>query len=169
MIDDWTHKEHTVLNMFSVSGEQIRSLSSKQSKLNFWNRLHQKIAFLRRLLTQTATWRPNHIIFSSSVKAILKAMTDTDFLGPSLGVVRIFLFTVGGFFQQERVLWGWLPGPSRTMNQKWSTGRNLHWILLHLLCLQSFRSCSLGVWLSAAYLIHYLKHIAKRLKGTFCN
>ena len=35
--------------------------------------------------------------FTSSVKAIRKAMTQTTFLEPSLEGVRIFLFTTGGF------------------------------------------------------------------------
>ena len=90
MINDWVNKGHTNLNMFSVVDEQIRSLSSKQSKLNFWNQLHPKIALLCRFWTQTATWRPNHTILTSSVIAILKAMIDTVFLGPSSGGVRIF-------------------------------------------------------------------------------
>ena len=47
-IDDQVNKGPTNLSMFSVYGEQIRSLSSKQSKLNFWNQLHPKIAFLCR-------------------------------------------------------------------------------------------------------------------------
>ena len=91
MIDDLVHKGHTKLNMFSVFGEHIKSLSSKQSNLNFWNRLNPKIAFLCHFLTQTATWRPNHAIFTSSVNAIWKAMTDTVFSAPSLGGVRVFL------------------------------------------------------------------------------
>jgi hypothetical protein len=74
MIDDWVNKGHTIVNMFSVVGEQIRSLSSKQSKLNFWNRLHPKIAFLCRFWTQRVKWRLNHTIVTSSVKVILKAM-----------------------------------------------------------------------------------------------
>lgn len=90
MINDWVNKGHTNLNMFSVVDKQIRSLSSKQSKLNFWNQLHPKIALLCRFWTQTATWRPNHTILTSSVIAILKAMIDTVFLGPSSGGVRIF-------------------------------------------------------------------------------
>ena len=90
MINDWVNKGHTNLNIFSVAGEQIRSLSSKQSKLNFWNQLHPKIALLCCFWTQTATWRPNHTILTSSVIAILKAMIDTVFLGPSFGGVRIF-------------------------------------------------------------------------------
>ena len=101
MPDDRVRKGQTKLNMFSVLDEQIKSLSSKQSKLNFWNRLNPKFAFLCRLLTQTATWRPNHPILTSSVTAILKAMTDTVFLGPTLGVVRFFLFRLGGFFNKR--------------------------------------------------------------------
>ena len=106
MTDDWVYKGPTKLNMFSDFGEQIKSLSSKQSTLNFWNRLNPKFSFLCRLLTQTATGRPNHLILTLSVTAILKALTKTFFLGPTLRVVRIFSFGER-FFQQERVLLGW--------------------------------------------------------------
>ena len=61
------------------------SLSSKQSKLNFWNQLHPKIAFLCCFWTQTATWRPSHTILTSSVKAVLKAMRLT---GWSLSLLK---------------------------------------------------------------------------------
>ena len=59
--------------------------------MNFWNRLHPKIAFFCRLLTQTATSRPKHTIFTSSVNAILKARTDM-FFGTKFGVVQNFFF-----------------------------------------------------------------------------
>ena len=66
---------HTNLNflllLFLV--KKIKSLSSKQSKLNIWNRLHAKIAFLCRLWTQIGMWRPNYTICTSNVIAILKA------------------------------------------------------------------------------------------------
>ena len=75
--------------MISVYGEQTRSLCSKQSKLNFWNQLHPKIVFLCRLLTKTATWRPNHTILTKSVEAILEAMTDTVIFGTKFRGVRI--------------------------------------------------------------------------------
>ena len=55
---------------------QFLSLSSKQSKLNFWNWLNPKLAFLCRLLTQTPTWWPNHPILTSSVTSIMKTMTN---------------------------------------------------------------------------------------------
>ena len=45
MIDDWVNKGHTNLNIFSVVGEQIRSLSSKLSKLNFETNYTQKLHF----------------------------------------------------------------------------------------------------------------------------
>ena len=100
MINDWVNKGHTNLNMFSVVDKQIRSLSSKQSKLNFWNLLHPQFAFLGHLLTQTATWQPNYTILTSSVIAILKAMTDRVFLGPSLG--QNFVIYDGRFSKRER-------------------------------------------------------------------
>ena len=121
MINDWVNKEHTKLNMFSVYGEQIRSLCSKPSKLNFWNQLHPQIVLLCCLSTKTATWPPNHIICTKSVEAILKAMTDTVSLGSSLEGSEFILYS-GRFFQQERVLWGWLAGPSHTFSDTWSSG-----------------------------------------------
>ena len=39
-------------------------------------------------------------IMTSSVKTIMKAMIETFFGGPSLGVIRIF-FTVGCFFNDR--------------------------------------------------------------------
>ena len=58
--------------------------------LNFWNHLLIKIAISCSLKTPTANWQPNYTILTSSVKVILKAMIDTEFLRPSLGVVIIF-------------------------------------------------------------------------------
>ena len=40
---------------------------------------------------------------------------STRFFGTQLRGDQNLLFTVGGFFQQERVLWGWLTGPSHTV------------------------------------------------------
>ena len=89
-IDEWVNKGHTKLNMFLVFGEQIKSLSSKQSKLNFLNRLHPIIVFLCSLLTQTATRQQNHTIWISSIKAILGDMTEMVLLEPNLGMIRMF-------------------------------------------------------------------------------
>ena len=102
MLDDWVNKWHTNLNMFLVVCEKIRSLSSKQSMMNFWNKLNTKIAFLCRFWTQTVTWKPNHKSLTSSFKAILKATIDTIFLGPSLGGAEFFFFILlGGFYNQR--------------------------------------------------------------------
>ena len=79
MPDDRARKGQTKLNMFSILDEQIKSISNKQAKLNFCNRPNWKFACLCRSLTQTATWRPNQPILTSSITAILKAMTDTFF------------------------------------------------------------------------------------------
>ena len=83
---------------------KIKSSSSNQLKLNFWNWLHPKFAFLCCLLTQTATWWPNHTILTSSVKEILKALTNTFFLGPSLRVVRIFCLSWDVFTTRDSTL-----------------------------------------------------------------
>ena len=90
-------------------------LSSKQSKLNFWNPLHPKFACACPLLTQTATWWPNHSILTSCVTAILKAMTEMVFLRPILRVVRIFYLRLE-VFQWERVLCVWMAGHSHMPN-----------------------------------------------------
>ena len=80
LLDDLVHKGHTMFNMLTVFVvEKMKSLCSKQSKFNFWNQVHPKIAFLCLLWTQTATWRPNYTVLTSSVKATLKAMTNTVF------------------------------------------------------------------------------------------
>ena len=97
MTDDWVCKGQTKLSMYSVFGEQIKRLLSYQLTLNFWVWLHPKFALLCCLLTQTATLGPNHQILTSSVKAILKALTDTFFVVSRLEVVRIFLFRLWGF------------------------------------------------------------------------
>ena len=119
MIDDWVNKRHTNLNMFSVVGEQIRSLSSKQSKFNFWNQLQPTIAFLYRFRTQTATCRPSHTILTSNIKH-----QTSKFRGG-----QNFLSTVGGFFQQERVLCSWLAGSSHTHVNIWKGKKKI--TLLH--------------------------------------
>ena len=100
LITEQVHKEHTKLNMWTVFGEQIMGGSSKQTKLNFWNRLYPKTAFLCRFLTQTATWWAKRKILSSNVIAFLKVMTDAIFLGPSLGGSIFFIY--GGFFFNKR-------------------------------------------------------------------
>ena len=104
-------RRNTKLNMIPVFGEKIKTLSSKQPKLNRTHWLHPKIAFVCRLLTQTTTWWPNHTILTSSVIAILKAMSDTFFWGPSFWW-SAFLIYVGWFLQRERVFWCRLAGPS---------------------------------------------------------
>ena len=70
MLDDLVHKGHAKLNMFSIFAVPFKSLRSKQSEVNFWNRLDPKIAFLCRFLTQTATWQPNLTMLSLSFNAI---------------------------------------------------------------------------------------------------
>ena len=81
--------------------DQTKSLCSKNLKLNIWIWLHPKSALLCPLLTQIGTWTPNHTVLKSSVKAILKAMTHTVFIGPNLGVVRILFFTAWSFFNKR--------------------------------------------------------------------
>ena len=46
------------------------------------------------------TWQPNHTILTSSVTAILKAMINTIFIGPSLGGSE-FCINGGRFFNER--------------------------------------------------------------------
>ena len=101
MIDGKVHVGHTNFNIVSVFGEQIKNLSSKQSRLNFLNQVHQKIRFTCRLLTQTGTWQKNHSVLTSSVKEILKGMINTVFGTKFRGGLNFFFIKVGGFYQQE--------------------------------------------------------------------
>ena len=48
------------------------------------NILREQICFVRK------SRQPQHTILTSSVNAIMKAMTKTVVIGPSFGVVRIF-------------------------------------------------------------------------------
>ena len=59
-----------------------------------------------------AAYGPNHTILTSSVKAIMKAITDTVFLVPCSGGVRIFHLLWEYFPTRERVLGGSLAGSS---------------------------------------------------------
>ena len=78
-----------------------------------------------------ATWQPNHPILTSCVKAILKAMTDTGFLGPGLRIFRFFFIYGQKFLQQERVLLGCLADPS--LNKTMLTLNNEEQIIFSLL------------------------------------
>ena len=102
LIDDGVHKGHTKLNMFSLCVKQIKSLCRKQSKFNLLIRLYPKSARLCHLLIQVASWQPNNTVLTYCVKALLKAMTDTVFWGPSLGVVRISIYDGRLFFNNNR-------------------------------------------------------------------
>ena len=99
MIYDWVHKGYTKLGMVSVFGKWIKSLNNKQTKLNFLNWLHQQQKC--RLLAQTATWRPKRTVLTPNVYAILKASTDINFLGPSLGGCSECLIYVWRFLNKR--------------------------------------------------------------------
>ena len=85
MIDDWVNKGHTNLNMFSVVGEQIKSLSSKQSKLNFWN--------------QTIKTKPYN--FDIKCQSNSESYDRHGFLGTKFRRGQNFVLTVGGFFNER--------------------------------------------------------------------
>ena len=78
----WVGKRYARLNMFSAYGEQIHSLISKPSKLNFCNQPNPFCC-----CWHNASWQLNHTLLTLSVTAFL----NMDFWGPSLRVVRIFL------------------------------------------------------------------------------
>ena len=99
MIDDWVNKGHTNLNMFSVVGEQIRSLSSKQSKLNFWNQLHPKIAFLCPGHKQLPDTKPYNL--DIKCKSNSESYDRHGFFGTKFRGSQNFVLTVGGFFNER--------------------------------------------------------------------
>ena len=89
--------------MFLVFGEQIRSLSSKQSKLkiltNYTQKLHFYVVSRHKQPPDDQTIQCQHQVS----KKILKAMIDKVFMRPSLGGLKDII-NGGRIFQQERQL-----------------------------------------------------------------
>ena len=102
-VDDWVHKGHTKLNMFSVFGEQIKRLSSKPSKLNCETDYTQNCIFMPFVDTNSHLKTKPHVL-RSSLRTILKVMTNTEFLGPSLREVTILYSWWEVFPTRESVL-----------------------------------------------------------------
>ena len=102
---DQVHKGHTKLKMLTVFGEQILGWSSKQTKLNFSNRLHPKNAYLCRFLTKTVTWWQNRKILTLCVIEILNAMNDTVFFGCQLRGGSEFFYLQWGLSLRKSILW----------------------------------------------------------------
>ena len=100
MIDDCVNKGHTKLNMFSVVGEQIRSLSSKQSKLNFWNQLHPKIAFYA-IFWHKQPPDDQTIQFDLNCRCNSESYDRHVFFGTKFRGGQSLLFSVRGFFNIE--------------------------------------------------------------------
>ena len=101
MINDLVHKGHTKLNMLSVFGEQIKSLCSQQSKLNFWNRLHPT-QFMMFLDTNShLTTKPYH--FDIMCQFNSESYNRHNLLAKFRGF-RVFFIYGGRFLQQERVV-----------------------------------------------------------------
>ena len=74
----------------------------------YWILEYQETLWIKSILMGLSVlvkfnWSPN-------ANRIMKAMKDTFFFGPSLGMVRIFIY-ISRFFQQERLLSGRLAGP----------------------------------------------------------
>ena len=130
MTYDWVRKGQTKLSMYSVFGEQIKSLSSNQSKLNFWNRLHPKFALLCRFLTQTATWWPNHPILASSDQSNSESYDQHSFFGTKF---------MGG--QNFYLHWEVFTTRERTLGL---TGWTFSYTILKMLACPSYRWFGLG-------------------------
>ena len=87
---------------FKVLVKQSRAKAVNSQ--NFWDRLHTKMElFCLFFFTQKVTWQPNYTIVTSSIKEILKAMTNTICFGTNFrGGLNFFLWLK--FSKQETVL-----------------------------------------------------------------
>ncbi len=110
LIDDWVYKGHTNLNIFSVFGEQVRNLSSKQSKLNFETNYTQKLHFYAVSGHKQPPDDQTIQFWHQVSKQFWKLWSTRFFWDQAYGGSEFFI-NGGRFFQRERVLWGWLAGP----------------------------------------------------------
>ena len=86
MIDDWVHNEYTKLKMFYVFVKKNQELKQYKTFLTDYT---QKMHFMSLVdMNSHLTVKP----YNSSVTAILRAMTNTFFLAPSLEVVKIYIY-----------------------------------------------------------------------------
>ena len=96
----FTNVFHFLINCWTswkCCEKQIKSLSSNQLRLNFWNRLHPNLLFMP-FVHKTDTWRPKPSIFcTSSVKAILKAITRHGYLWASLRGAEFLIYSAQDF------------------------------------------------------------------------
>ena len=101
MPDDRVRKGQTKLNMFSVLDEQIKSLSSEQSKLNFWNWLNNKFAIFMPFLgtNNHLTTKPSN--FDIKCHRNSESYDQHVFFGPISGVFRIFYLRLEVFFNKR--------------------------------------------------------------------
>ena len=128
MIDDRDNKGHTNFNMFSVFGEQIRSLSSKQSKLNCWNQLHHKNCICMLFLDTNSHLTTIPYNFDIKCQSNSESYDQHGFFWDQVYGGLEYFINGRRFFQRERVLWGWLAGPYHTSmvnNWFWQTPLNL--------------------------------------------
>ena len=108
--------------------QQIRRWSSKQSKLTFWNQLHPEIAFLCRFWTPV-TCRQT-IQFWHQVSKQFWKLWSTRFFGDQVKGGSEFCIKGWKFFQWERLLCGWLAGPSPSVlssNQRTVEIKKISW------------------------------------------
>ena len=104
MIDDWVNKGHTNLHMFSVVGEQIRSLSNKQSKLNSRIQQHPKIAIFLPFVDTNSHLTTKPYNFDIRCQSNSESYDWHGFLVTKFRGGQNFVLTVGGC--------GWLAGLS---------------------------------------------------------
>ena len=100
MTDDWVRKGQTKLGRYSLFGKQIKSLSIYQSKLNFWNRLDPKIAFLYHCWHKQPP-DDQTIQFWHQVSKQFWKIWQTRFFWRKFKGGQNFLFTVRGFYNER--------------------------------------------------------------------
>ena len=113
MPDDRVHKGQKKLNMFTVLDEQIKSLSSKRSKLK---PTKHKICIFMAFLDSNShlTTKPSN--FDIKFHINFESYGRHSFCGTKFRVGPNFFIYGGRFFQGERVLWGWIPRFSDAFN-----------------------------------------------------
>ena len=82
---------------FKFLVNRSRASFSKHSKLNFWNQLHPKIAFVCCLLTQIVTWKPSIQFWHQVSKRFWKLWLKQFLFGKKFRRDQIISFTVLGF------------------------------------------------------------------------
>ena len=127
MIDDWLNKGHMYFNIFVFcfwwTNQELKQWTVTVELLK--QTTPKNCIFMPFLDTNIhLTTKPYN--FDIKCQSNSKSYDRHVFLGPILERVRIFINS-WRFFQQERVLWGWLAGPSLSRGRVSGCGLWRNW------------------------------------------